>query len=1002
MEGILMNFANLLQKVIVIFSRKYILFFALSFLLNFSNLLGQINPYYPDNVYDVKCSKLPDEMKWGIKVAWSSSNIISTLNIPLVGDLNDDGIPEIVCFGSVLQSNTDPRKVKTVLVFNGKTHNLLNTITLPEYVTGYDAAAYGLVKIPNGQALIVVACYDYKLRAYDITPSNVNTPVWVSNIDYGLNYGDFAVNIGFADFNNDGFPEIYLRDKIYDASTGVLLAQASGGNNTGSSWAHFTHVTSYKLSSPFATDIVGDKKLELILGNEIYSVNITNRFGTTGNSITLIKTITPPSSTVQDGHAQVADFNNDGYLDVFISNRDVSGSYGIVAGYIWDVYNNRVSTPFKIQTNFSGKSIPLIADIDNDGDLEILIQCGVSGSNSKIRAYKYDKINEAFVLLWDFLPNEDSFSNGATLFDFNQDGINEILISDQSNIFIVNGSGKSHITGVDTIPVYIMTSLKFGQVTIMQYPIIADIDADGSAEIIAVGTPGSSSTLTGSLNIFKSSTTPWAPARKVWNQYNYNVVNINEDLTVSKYQFNPATTFTNPNTGAIHQPFNHFLQQVGPVNQYGEPFNSIADLTFITDSVISYFSSDSFFVKLPVYNQGSVEMKPPLEITVYKDTFRDHILKRDTIHKSIKANNHINHSLSFKMNELNSFLPIKNMIFAVNDNGIEFAHGSQIECDTNNNTLIYPITKVFNITASICQNQPYIEYGFNLPTDSTAVAGIFHFQQNLYSVFGYDSIVDLKLTVHPTYLTELNEQPCDYYEFIDTTYRESGIYTKKLTTIAGCDSVIKLNLIIHPSYDSTFTITACNSYNWNNEIYTQSGNYANYLTSVHGCDSIVYLNLTINPSHSITLEDSITISESYNENGFEIPIQTERGILTFEQNLENQWGCDSTIQLILHVIPPFVDHSVDLDFPNAFTPEKETNNYFSIGRKRNVKDLKIFIYNRWGGLVYKSSDINFQWDGRDSKGLLVPIGAYVYMIEYHSETAPDITLEKTGIINIVR
>lgn len=47
----------------------------------------------------------------------------------------------------------------------------------------------------------------------------------------------------------------------------------------------------------------------------------------------------------------------------------------------------------------------------------------------------------------------------------------------------------------------------------------------------------------GTLNIFKSSTTPWAPARKVWNQYMYNAVNVNEDLTIPEKQYDSAIRF---------------------------------------------------------------------------------------------------------------------------------------------------------------------------------------------------------------------------------------------------------------------------------------------------------------------------------------------------------------------------------------------------------------------------------------------------------------------------
>ena len=64
--------------------------------------------------------------------------------------------------------------------------------------------------------------------------------------------------------------------------------------NTGSSYCHYSHLTNWKLSTPVAADMCNDSRLELILGNEIYEVNITNLSGTSGNSISLVRQITPP------------------------------------------------------------------------------------------------------------------------------------------------------------------------------------------------------------------------------------------------------------------------------------------------------------------------------------------------------------------------------------------------------------------------------------------------------------------------------------------------------------------------------------------------------------------------------------------------------------------------------------------------------------------------------------------------------------------------------------
>ena len=244
----------------------------------------------PDNMVQADCSTDVDAMSWGVNVHWSSaSNVVSNLNIPLVGDLDGDGHPDILCFSLPGQSSYSGQGNinSQILVFDGVTKQLKATISMESPVSAYDAAAYGLVRTSEGKGLIVTANYDNKLRAYDITSSNPSTPFWVSDVDYGSGTGDYAVNVSFADFNGDGHPEVYVRNKIYNAENGKLLATAAT-TNAGASYAHYTHVTHRKLSSPMAADICGDSRPELILGNEIYEVTLTNLNGTSGNSLTLV------------------------------------------------------------------------------------------------------------------------------------------------------------------------------------------------------------------------------------------------------------------------------------------------------------------------------------------------------------------------------------------------------------------------------------------------------------------------------------------------------------------------------------------------------------------------------------------------------------------------------------------------------------------------------------------------------------------------------------------
>ena len=833
----------------------------------------------PDNMEVADCVTDIDLTSWGVSNSWSSSAVVSNFNIPLVGDLDGDGHPEVVCFSKDGDVPDDPRKNNRMLVFDGVTKQLKATIQMTSYVTAFDAAAYGLVKLSDGKGLIVAACYDLKLRAYDISSPNPSVPYWVSDTDYGVSEGDWAVNVGFADFNGDGQPEVCVRNKIYNAGTGVLLLSV-GTTNTGSSYAHFTHFTHWKLSSPTVANVLGDGVPRLVLGNEIYGVSIVNTGGPQGNTSSLLKQTAPPSGVPSDGHAQVADFNNDGHLDVFVSVRNTDGNQGTVYGYVWDVFNESVSTPFAIATSFSGKSIPMIADIDNDGKLEVLIQSGVSGSGQKFQAYKYNALSQSFSLMWGLSTDENSYANGITSFDFNQDGLLELIVCDQSTLRIVNGSGKSHLTHHDTLPVYVLNSLPYTEITIMQYPVVADVDADGSAEIVSVGSY--------KLNFFKSSGQPWAPTRPVWNQYMYNVTNVNKDLTIPVPLFDNATAFTDPQ-GVVRRPFNNFLQQATTLDQYGRPFSRMMNAAVTSDTSTTY-EDGVFTYSFTFCNDGGKTLIAPYRITYYADVYGGPVIRTETVTTSLTVDSCQTITTQFTNEELNAYPGLATIVVALNDNGQGVAQtgGQQEECDTTDNFFTFPATTCYiprdTVTADVCVHGTYMDENFDIPASETETAGTHYFTR---------------------------------------VFQEGE-----------CDSVIVLRLQVHPGYDFYFTETIPEGYPYDN----------------HG----IFLNESL-------LEGCVRIDTSITH--------------------QSVYGCDS----VIHVTITVAVADIVLYLPNAITPSKSdgVNDVFSLPERtqNQIADFEIMIFNRWGEMVFYSTDKGFQWSG-EYKGKTFYDNVYQYVIHY--------------------
>jgi len=85
--------------------------------------------------------------------------------------------------------------------------------------------------------------------------------------------------------------------------------------------------------------------------------------------------------------------------------------------------------------------------------------------------------------------------------------------------------------------------------------------------------------------------------------------------------------------------------------------------------------------------------------------------------------------------------------------------------------------------------------------------------------------------------------------------------------------------------------------------------------------------------------------------------------------------------------------------PSAFSPNGDMINDIFVVKGKFIKDLKMFIYNNWGELLFTSNSIQEGWDGKDF-ATNQPSGSYAYIIE-----ATDFegkTQVKTGTVTLVR
>jgi gliding motility-associated-like protein len=92
--------------------------------------------------------------------------------------------------------------------------------------------------------------------------------------------------------------------------------------------------------------------------------------------------------------------------------------------------------------------------------------------------------------------------------------------------------------------------------------------------------------------------------------------------------------------------------------------------------------------------------------------------------------------------------------------------------------------------------------------------------------------------------------------------------------------------------------------------------------------------------------------------------------------------------------------------PTAFHPSGNVNENrdFYVFTFFITDNFQIFIYNRWGELVYQSGDRKFKWNGNfNNSGLPMPGGTYAYVIKYVSSFEPQQGVqEKHGGVVLLR
>lgn len=860
----------------------------------FFNLNAQ-QTSFPDNVMGNGCSATADSIVFNMTELFSCTGV-NSMSTPMVADLDGDGQPEIIACGV---ASGGYWLGQNILIFNGQTGALIRTIITPDYYlqgqcfTIADANRDGQAEIFMLERAGFVHCYN-----------NNGTQRWVNMTVIPYNY-----LLTVADIMGDSSAQLVCGPYIFNADDGTLLIQGNiqtFGMGFGAPHGHTVYFLPYYMYA--LADINLDGSLELCAGNSIYDISITNHSGTIGNSWTLLRQAESNTEIINpDGQTFIADFDGDGDIDVCVigTSHDIgdvestTASVQTVNTYVWDgqsaqiVAHASISNTSAIYKNYS-PSIPCAADIDSNGTPEIIFNWHQMGM---IR-YTYDPSQVGNMRE---LPRHLPFggTNGFTVFDFNKDSRNEIVYRGTSDFFVVDGFS------LDTLcePATAYSG------TLTEYPVVADVNGDGHAEILIARSPSpwNNTNPQGSITVYGSATPEaWSSARKVWNQWAYSSVNINEDLSVPQFRFNVATPFSNGT-----QPFNCFLKQMPYIDTTGELFNPIADLVVLQAS--SLLADDTLSLSVQHSNMGGIAATAPYGITIYKNNYRGALLYTDTISIDLLPDSTTTSILRIPVATLCNLIESDSIVIAVNDLGDGIAqHGrQQQECDTTNNT-IKTATPVYHnssdTVATVCDSLTWHSATYTTsgtPTYSTT------------NTIGCDSTITLHLTVNYSSHRDTAATVCERFSWHDSNYYVSGTHLYNTTNAVGCDSTVTLTLVVNDTNITNESAEICISqlpYSWNGTDITTTltgrtpfvSAHTFNATNVAGCDSTVTLTLTVYPSDSAT--DHQRHCDSYMWiDGVTYTESTEAPILY----LGNQYGCDSLVTLNLIIDSSFHYEYVD-------------------------------------------------------------------------------------------
>ncbi len=405
-----------------------------------------------------------------------------------IADVNGDGIPDVVC--------------ASVLLGNGDGTFRVGPTVQAESEYG-NAIAIDVNR--DGKLDLVFPAYENSLFGVGVMLGRGNgsfqNPIYYLSSINDRTYDDFGVPLVSGDFNGDGILDLAELGK---SEIVVLLGTAAGTFNAEPPIT-LTYTGNESSVSLAAIDMTGDGRLDLVVdaADAIYVLR-GNGDGTFQSPL-----ITATESDAGFGNMAVADINQDGFPDVALG--DVYSSNILI-------YPGRGNGKFGLPRTVylpGGNLAFVVADVNGDGIPDLVnggVEIAFGEGNFRFKSPIYYEVNEDQLGVspqigvvdlrnngrMDVLGGSDKVSvllntgNGkledgvqtvvaggdiacSATGDFNGDGIPDLAISNNAEILIYLGTGKS------------ATPFKAGAtytLTVADCPAVGDLNRDGIVDLL--------------------------------------------------------------------------------------------------------------------------------------------------------------------------------------------------------------------------------------------------------------------------------------------------------------------------------------------------------------------------------------------------------------------------------------------------------------------------------------------------------------------------------------